>query len=136
MSQSIKTIIKTSDFVKSVRKRDGSVVPFDLDRIANAIYKAMLASEEGGDIEASMVANKVFADIVRISKKHKDFIPTVEGIQDTVERELVLSEYVKTAKSYILYREKRAQIRKKGIEVPNMISKYLAFILFGLLVLK
>ncbi len=57
-----------------------------------------------------MVANKVYADALRITKKYKNFIPTVEGIQDTVEKELILSEYVKTAKAYILYREKRSNL--------------------------
>ncbi|MBX4210480.1 ribonucleoside-triphosphate reductase [Candidatus Parcubacteria bacterium] len=114
---------KTSDLIKSVQKRDGKVVSFDLDRIANAIYKAMLASSEGSDLEASMVANKVFADLVRIGKKHKNFLPTVEGIQDTVEKELILSEYVATAKSYILYRESRAQLREAGVSVPPKVKK-------------
>ncbi len=113
----------TEAFVKQVRKRDGSIVPFDLSRIANAIYKAMLVADEGSDVEASMVANKVFADLVRISKKYKNFIPMVEGIQDTVEKELILSDYVNSAKKYILYREKRAQIRKQGIKVPEKVRE-------------
>jgi hypothetical protein len=42
-----------------------------------------------------MVATKVYADALRITKKYKTFVPTVEGIQDTIEKELILSEYVK-----------------------------------------
>ncbi len=114
---------KPSDFIKTVQKRDGSIVPFDLSRIANAIHKAMIAVNEGSDMEASMVANKVFADLVRISKKYKNFVPTVEGIQDSVERELILSEYVKTSKAFILYREERAKLRARGIEVPEHVKK-------------
>ncbi len=110
-------------FIKQVKKRDGSLVPFDLNRIADAIYKSMLSAEEGSDVEASMIANKVFADLVRISKKYKDFIPTVEGIQDTVERELIVGDYIQSAKNFILYREKRAQIRKKGISVPEKVKR-------------
>lgn len=110
-------------FIKGVRKRDGSVVGFDLDKVANAIYKAMLATNTGSDVEASMVANKVFAELVKISKKHKDFVPTVEGIQDTVEKELMLSDYVEASKSYILYRQEHAKRREQGIKVPKKVQK-------------
>ncbi len=114
-----------SALVKSVRKRDGSVVPFEVGRIENAIHKAMLQTGEGSFEEAKLVAAKVFADVVRITKKHRNFVPTVEGIQDSVEKELILSEYVKTAKVYILYREKRAKLREKGFAVPERV-KHLA----------
>ena len=114
---------KTNDFVKQIQKRDGSIVPFDMNKVEAAIYKAMLASSEGSIGEASLVANKVLADLVRISKKYKNFLPTVEGIQDTVERELILSEYVQTAKNYILYRQKRSELRSMGVEVPEHVKK-------------
>lgn len=114
---------ETSVFVKTVQKRDGTVVPFDVSRIANAIFKAMIQTGEGSETEAALVANKVYADLVRIVKKHKTFVPTVEGIQDSVEKELILSEYVKTAKAYILYREKRAKLREKGLHVPERVKR-------------
>lgn len=117
---------KVSRLVKRVQKRDGSIVPFDLERIVVAVYKAMLASDEGSREEAELVANKVLSDIVRIAKKYKNFVPTVEGIQDTVEKELILSDYVKTAKSYILYREKRAQLREQGVQVPEHVKTLVA----------
>lgn len=91
-------------FIKKIMKRSGQIVDFDLDRVVNAIHKAMQSSGEGSYAEAEIVATKVYSDLVRISKKYKTFIPSVEGIQDTVENELILSEYIKTAKSYILYR--------------------------------
>ncbi len=109
--------------VSSIQKRDGTIVPFVLSKITTAIGKAMIASGEGSLHEAEIVANKVYADAVRIQKKYKNFIPTVEGIQDTVEKELILSEYVKTAKSYILYRKQRAQLRADGVRVPAKVKK-------------
>ncbi|MFA6552106.1 MAG: ATP cone domain-containing protein [Candidatus Paceibacterota bacterium] len=109
--------------VKTVQKRDGSIVPFDLERIVTAIYKAMIQTGEGSEDEAKIVANKVYAELIPIVKKHKTFIPTVEGLQDTIEKELILSEYVKTAKAYILYREKRAKLREKGVHVPEKVRK-------------
>lgn len=109
--------------IKNIQKRDGSIVPFDITKITNAIYKAMIASDEGSHEEARLVAQKVLADVMRITKKYTNFIPTVEGIQDMVEKELILSKYVKAAKAYILYREKRATLRAKGLRVPPKVKK-------------
>lgn len=114
------------DFIKKVQKRDGSIVPFDFEKVVAAINKAMIASDEGSEAEARMVAHKVLADLVRISKKFKNFIPTVEGMQDSVEKELILSEYVNTAKNYIIYRQKRSELRVKGIRVPEKVQKLAA----------
>jgi ribonucleoside-triphosphate reductase len=114
---------KEVKLVKSIQKRDGSIVPFDLMKIVGAIHKAMLVVGEGSLEEAELVATKVFADLVRISKKYTNFVPTVEGVQDSVEKELILSEYVKTSKEYILYRQERAKLREKGITVPPKVRK-------------
>jgi ribonucleoside-triphosphate reductase (thioredoxin) len=111
------------DFIKSVQKRDGTIVPFDIEKIKNAINKAMLASGEGSPKDTELVANRVLMELVRIQKKHKNFIPTVEGIQDTVEQELMLSNYVKTSKNYILYREERSRLRAHGITVPKHVRE-------------
>ncbi len=114
---------KNTDFVKKVQKRDGSVVPFDLEKIVNAIHKAMLASGEGSEKDAQFVARKVFIDLVKIAKLHKTFIPTIEGVQDSVETELILGDYVKTSKSFILYRKERTKLREQGIKVPEKVKK-------------
>ncbi|MES2088069.1 MAG: ATP cone domain-containing protein [Patescibacteria group bacterium] len=123
MASSKKTPVKVEVLVKNVQKRDGSIVPFEFERVVTAINKAMISTGEGSEQEARLVANKVLADLVRIVRKHKNFVPTVEGIQDSVEKELILSEYVKTAKSYILYREKRSKLREKGLHVPEKVKK-------------
>lgn len=114
------------DFIKKVQKRDGSIAAFDFERIVIAINKAMQASNEGSEAEARMVAHKVLADLVRIGKKFKNFLPTVEGIQDTVEKELMLSEYVTTAKAYILYREERTKIREQNKLIPAAVKAKMA----------
>jgi ribonucleoside-triphosphate reductase (thioredoxin) len=110
-------------FIKSIIKRDGVSVPFDINKIINAINKAMLASNEGSPKEAENIANKVMQEVSKISKKYKNFIPTVEGIQDTVEQELMLADFVKTSKNYILYREERARLRSHSITVPDHVRK-------------
>lgn len=109
--------------IKQVQKRNGLIVPFDLDRVISAVNKAMIATGEGSLEEAELIANQVYADLVRISKKHPNFVPTVEGVQNSVEKELMLSEYITTAKAYILYREKRSALRYKGVEVPEKVKK-------------
>ena len=114
---------KKDYLVKRIIKRSGEVVAFDFERISNAIHKAMIAVGEGSVDEADLVANKVYADLVRVSKKYKNFIPDVEGIQDTVENELIASDYPKSAKAYILYRAERAKQREKNIEVPAHVKK-------------
>lgn len=114
---------KKNSFIKSVQKRNGEILPFDLDKVVNAINKAMLASAEGSLKEAEIVANTVLMELVKITKKHKNFIPTVEGIQDTVEQQLMLSDFVKTSKNYILYREERSKLRSQGLTVPSHVKK-------------
>ncbi len=112
-----------NDFIKSVQKRDGSIVPFDLEKIVSAVNKAMLSGNEGSPENAKKVAHKVLEGLLNIKKVHKTFIPTIEGIQDTVEQELMFSDFIKASKNYILYREERARIRAQGITVPKHIKE-------------
>lgn len=113
---------KTNTLVKQIQKRDGKIVPFYLEKIEDAIFKAMVNSKEGSKEEADVVASKVFAELVKISKTFKNFIPSVEGVQDVVEHQLILSNYVKTSKHYILYREERARIRAaRKVKIPEKV---------------
>lgn len=109
--------------IKQIKKRNGSLVAFDFDKVVTAISKAMIAIGEGSLEEATMVAHQVAGDLVRIARKHKDFIPSVEGIQDEVEKQLILADYVGTAKAYILYRAERAKERAEHREVPEHVKK-------------
>ncbi|MAF59339.1 ribonucleoside-triphosphate reductase [bacterium] len=110
-------------FVPQIQKRDGRIVKFEFPKIAEAIEKAMSATNEGSKEEAAMVAHRVVADMVRITRKYRNFLPTVEGCQDEVERQLILSDYVATAKSYILYRAERAKLRDVGITIPEHLKE-------------
>ncbi len=115
---------KYNKFVPNIRKRNGKVVPFDFSKIELAILKAMQASGEGSSEESAMVAHKVVSDLVRTARKHKDFIPSVEGMQDEVEKQLILSDYVNTAKGYIIYRAERNKLRfQEGVQVPEHVKK-------------
>src|SRR3989338_8368551 len=110
-------------YLPQIQKRDGRIVSFELQKIVGAIERAMKASNEGSPDEAVVVAHKVAGEMMRIAKTYKNFLPTVEGCQDEVERQLMLSDYVATAKNYILYRDERSNIRKEQGEVPEHVRK-------------
>ncbi len=114
---------KIHSTIKQIQKRDGKMVTFDANRISEAVYKAMTVSEEGSRDEARTITEKVVLDLEQIKKRHKTFVPAVEGIQDAVEKELILANHVKTAKAYILYRERRAEARKHHMFVPEHVKE-------------
>ncbi|MHB8914173.1 MAG: ATP cone domain-containing protein [Minisyncoccota bacterium] len=118
-----KETIRYREMIPQIEKRDGRLVPFDFDKIVEAIWKAMMAAGEGSHEDAVLVAHQVVGELARFSKKYKSFLPTVEGSQDSVEKYLIINDYVKTAKSYILYRDKRAQLRAVHVEVPEHVRK-------------
>ena len=115
--------------IKTIRRRTGEVVPFDLDRVARAVFKAFEVTGEGGEKESEKVANKVFqmllelrADLLKTNKSAK-FLPTVELVQDFVEKELMNDGFTETAKKYILYRNKRAELRREFGPVPEAVKQ-------------
>ena len=109
------------EIIPQIEKRDGRVVPFEFEKIASVIEKAMNAAEEGSVDDAILVAHQVAGELARFAKKYKNFLPTVEGIQDSVEKQLMLNDFTKTAKAYILYRDKRAQMRAHTAAVPEHV---------------
>ncbi|MFH1178636.1 MAG: ATP cone domain-containing protein [bacterium] len=118
-----KETLRYREMIPQIEKRDGRLVPFDFDKIAIAIWKAMVAAGEGDQDDANLVAHQVIGELGRFAKKYKNFLPTVEGIQDSVEKYLILNDYVKTAKGYILYRDKRAQLRAAHSDIPEHVKK-------------
>ena len=95
--------------VTTIQKRDGRELSFDIEKIASAINKAFIASIKRDDYEYSMDLAKQ----VLIELEEADLTcPTVEQIQDTVERVLIRNGHVRTAKAYIVYRSERTRIRE------------------------
>ena len=103
--------------IKQIRKRDGSVQEFYLEKIVSAIAKAFAETGEGNRETAEQVAElahqKVVAMCVQagtadpdspLAKKCVDGAPAVEEIQDLVEQALMEMDYFTTAKKYIIYR--------------------------------
>ncbi|MBI2100380.1 MAG: ribonucleoside-triphosphate reductase, partial [Candidatus Vogelbacteria bacterium] len=110
--------------LKKIKKRDGTIVAFDEERISNAVWKAMKASGEGTEAEARLISGAVVKDLLTLAKKSdKIYIPAVEEVQDNVEKQLILHNFVKTSKSYILYRERRSELRREKGEVPKEVKE-------------
>jgi uridine kinase len=96
--------------VKSIIKRDGQIAIYDRSRITNAIFKAAAASSGGfGFDEAERLAQRVE---LRTAESYADQIPTVEDLQDIVEAVLMEAGYLKVARAYIIYRQKRTEVRE------------------------
>jgi ribonucleoside-diphosphate reductase alpha chain len=97
--------------IRSVKKRDGRVVPVDANKIAEAIWKSIKATGGKDRATADQLADKV----VELLEKQfgEERIPSVEDVQDIVEHVLIDEGHARTAKAYILYRQKRAEIREE-----------------------
>jgi anaerobic ribonucleoside-triphosphate reductase len=111
--------------VEFIRKRNGQVVAFDQEKITNAIWAAVQAVG-GRDFEK---AKKVAVQVVRgIRRKYEDgSVPSVEHVQDIVEKILIENGHAKVAKAYILYREQHKNIREvtKLLRDITIIDDYL-----------
>ncbi|KKR70721.1 MAG: Ribonucleoside-triphosphate reductase [Candidatus Nomurabacteria bacterium GW2011_GWB1_40_7] len=115
--------------IKSVRRRTGEVISFDLERITRAVFKAFEITGEGGETEAQEVAKRVFRSLLKFQaellngRKGIKFLPTVEMIQDFVEKELMTASFTDTAKEYILYRNRRSELRAAFGPVSEAVRK-------------
>ena len=101
-----------------VIKRNGKVVPFELDKIKVAVTKAFLSVESGGAAASERIHNKVEGITHGVLETFSRRMPSggtlhIEEIQDQVELQLMRSEEHPVARNYILYREERAQERQK-----------------------
>jgi ribonucleoside-triphosphate reductase (thioredoxin) len=111
------------ELIAQIEKRDGRIAPFSFEKIVSATNKAMIAAGEGTEDDASLIAHQVAGELARFAKKYKNFLPTVEGIQDSIEKQLMLNDFTEAAKAYILYRDKRNQLRSEQIEIPEEVRK-------------
>ncbi len=95
--------------ITHVKKRSGTIVPFNKERIANAIYRAAVAVG-GRDKE---IAEELADEVISVlnEKFDENTYPNIEDIQDIVEKVLIEEGHAKVAKEYILYREEAAKRR-------------------------
>jgi len=105
----------------NIRKRNGQIQPFTIDKIENAIYKSLQETGEGNRENAKEVTGLVLSKLDEFCQDtlNKDTcvdgIPTVEEIQDLVEEALMEKKYFTTAKAYIIYRNERNKTRQRSI---------------------
>jgi uridine kinase len=107
--------------ITSVVKRSGAIVPFTPERITNAIYRAAVAV--GGRDRST--AENLSQQVVQILEKKTlpDHIPTIEEIQDIVEKVLIENGHAKVAKAYVLYRDERSRARKERAALASRPSE-------------
>ncbi|MFA6528510.1 MAG: ATP cone domain-containing protein, partial [Candidatus Gracilibacteria bacterium] len=107
--------------MKKIIKRDGTLVDFNHDKIAEAIWKA--AQSVGG--EDRSIAEEIAVEVEKLLNilfKGKSN-PTVEQVQDLVENMLIERKHAKTAKAYILYRQKQTEIRDRQKAIMGKTTK-------------
>lgn len=107
--------------IKQVKKRSGVLVPFNKGRISNAIYRAAVAVGGRDKEKADELADEV---IKLLTKDNSTFItPTIEEIQDAVEKVLIENGHAKVAKAFILYREEANKRRESSAEKASHPSE-------------
>ena len=111
--------------MKYVRKRDGKLEPFDQERITKAIWKAAKAVGGKNREQAKLISDEVLAELR--SRFGEDGCPTVEEIQDLVEKRLIENGRAQTAKAYILYRKQHQDMRELAalLSSADLVDQYL-----------
>jgi ribonucleoside-triphosphate reductase len=111
--------------MKFVRKRDGRLEPFDQERITNAIWKAAKAVGGKDREQAKKISDHVTTELKK--RFGEDGVPTVEEIQDIVEKMLIENGHARTAKAYILYRKQHQDLRELAalLSSADLVDQYL-----------
>jgi ribonucleoside-triphosphate reductase len=108
-----------------IQKRNGAIVDFKPEEIVDAIFEAAKAIGGNNKERAEKLAKKI---IKKIDEFYVGVIPSVEEVQDIVEKTLIEEGHSKTAKAYILYRQKKSEIRESRqvvVEVEKSMHEYL-----------
>ena len=114
--------ISNNNLFPVIRKRDGRLCRFDMDKIIEAIYKALYATGIDSKERAEHLAELT---IKELSSSIPGTLPQVEEIQDAVENVLISDNLLSTAKAYILYRAKRTSIRDGKSELMDVVEDIL-----------
>ncbi len=99
----------SANAIKSIRKRNGAIVPFNPEKIARAIARA---GEETGEFGADEAHRLALRTVAIVHSLQDSLEVTVENVQDIVEEVLLGSPFRRTAKAYILYRDQHARLRE------------------------
>lgn len=111
--------------MKFVRKRDGRLEPFDQERITKAVWKAAKAIGGKDREQASRISDQVLIELK--NRFGEDGVPTVEEIQDLVEKTLIENGHARTAKAFILYRKQHQDQRELAalLSDADLVDQYL-----------
>ena len=101
--------------IEKIFKRDFNQKQFELEKITDAILKAMLSVKHGDVRDAEKISNDVYQELVSRKIDSPNYVPNVEEIQDLVEHKLMQSKFLDVAKAYILYRNKQAKKRERSM---------------------
>ena len=101
--------------VENIFKRSHEKRPFKLEKITDAILKAMISVKNGDLEDAEKIANDVNKNLIARTIKIPNYTPSVEEIQDLVEKKLMQSEFLDVAKAYILYRNTQNRKRQRNV---------------------
>lgn len=112
-----------STLLTHIIKRNGARVPFSIKKITVAVERAMQAAGEFTDGVGVSIAEEVERSLYAKKSSDAKFVPTVEGVQDEVEKILMVQNFPATAKAYILYRAERTRLRNIQGEVPEHVRK-------------
>ncbi len=107
---------------KQILKRDGCIETWSLDRIANAIFKALKGSGIKDPLLSKRLAGKVEKKLEGVD------VPEQEHVQDMVQQVLMEARLYSVAERYIIYREKRREMRSQNqayVDISKMIESYL-----------
>jgi len=112
--------------IRKIRKRDGKISDFNPIKITDAIWKAAQAVGGKDYKKAAELTNKAMDFLEKETKRGE--IPTVEKVQDAVEKVLIEEGHAKTAKAYILYRKQHQDIREIGglLKDIDVVDGYLS----------
>jgi anaerobic ribonucleoside-triphosphate reductase len=111
--------------VNKIQKRSGEIVDYNVSKIRNAIFSAAKAVGGQDELEAQRLAGLVEGVL---AETYRASIPSVEDIQDIVEKILIEEGHAKTAKAYILYRKEREDLRMNNLfmDAEQMIEEYVS----------
>lgn len=110
-----------SSKIVAVQKRSGETVPFDAKKIFDAIKKAVSVTKEIND---EQIVNVTQIVLDKLDVRYLGKTPSVENIQDIVVETLMDSRAYKTAEAYIIYRQKRSEIRDSYVDAVEIIEGY------------
>ena len=101
--------------IEEIFKRNHTKKRFKIEKISEAVLKAMKSVKEGGEGDAEKISKQVYDVLLERKEKIPYYVPNVEEIQDLVEKTLMKSEFLEGAKAYILYRNIQTKKRERNI---------------------